>query len=625
MTKIRNSAFILGCRASGKTSFLSGLSILSRPSHKSSFGMVVNDERTAIFVKDLKQYADRGDWPPGTSDLIPLDFEVIYKHRTFSLSLLDYPGEDLLDAMETMNYENKELIRDHIVKANIILLLLDPTQDLISPLNTDLAKARRRQDALAAAVGKLAVMRKENGLELPIVGLLISKSDLLDDGQLSQIRVDNKVLFSKLSQNARSPNLSCFPFTASGPVAQGGLYPSKPAPKGFEKLFAWLWLQVVVQRNRRLITAAITVALAIGILLAGWGLFASLIATHVASRVQVETVDNISRLVDKPRIPRKVAKALEARAGAELIRLGPEVGDAKYLEQIRKLVDELRKWAAMPHLSQRQQFSELLIQMAGREDDVLFAAIVNSVQSGDLEDILLKIREYTTRFPVGGKNQTAVSEIQQKALGVREFQLRSEIKGITITSRDSLSTKGTKIMEYLASSQNAQNRDEIQMARDVCARLSGADSVKIVLKACGYEGYSGEKHEIRWLIRNNPVPSATHTSSSKDRQSTSEGKSLEVHSSDWEHVRAEFYVDTGWVRTYMEKTSEAEIRILQDLYRLDGKQQLEINQNGKDWGDIRPWLRAEVLVPASNESGFEPLTPQQLQAYADYVSPGTRW
>ncbi len=631
MSRVKNSAFIIGCRASGKTSFLTGLCILSRPGKRSPFSMITNDERSARYVSDLKRIADNGDWPPPNADMVPLDFEVIFKHRSFPLSLLDYPGEDLLDAMETMNYENKEQIEQHICAAEIILVLLDPTQDMISPINTNPERTRRRQDALAMAIGKLAAIRTDAGLPLPIMGLLITKADLVENDQMEALKADNAVLMNKLAHCARAQKLTCFPLSASGPIsvtqnsdAKSTQYPEDPNPKGYEAVFNWLGLKLDLCRYRRLILVAGAVLLAVAIGFAGFVFFRSASERNLAELIERENVEIISELLNKPKIPRRVATALDNRGAKEYDRLEARSEEVQYLEQIIELADESESWSKVPYLANRSQFEELSSALKTREDNVRFRAIENANRVSDDEQTLQLIAKYLARFPTGGHNTTQILEIQENVLGEAESRLRSEIRAIPITSRDSLSTKTAKISEYLSRFPSAVNHQSIRVARDLAARLASTDSIRIVLKSCGYEGFEKErKHEVRWFVRNALLPNATHASSGRLQRSTAQNHLLDIRSSDWGNIRTDFYIE-NWI-WQLTKASEIEISLLHDIHRFNGNNRIAFNERTEKWKEVDTWMVAEVHVPASGGTGFEQIRRDQLQAYADYIYPGSRW
>jgi len=320
----RNSVFILGCRSSGKTSFLMGLALLSRPHHKSHFSLQVNNKGTASFVSDLKRHADSHRFPPPTPDFVLLDFDVGYKGRTFPLCLLEYPGEDLLAYMETLDEQNKEPILEHFSKADVVLLLLDPTQDLNTDLNADTGKAARRLDALAMAVGRIASTRQAAKLPEPVIGIVISKSDLLSDAAKARVVSDNKVSLTNLAKYAQSADLPRFHLSSSGSISEdsqrGSIpeFPRSPLPTGFDEVFDWLGSQLDSRRLGRVKKAVATVAIACAFLFGGYGLYRHLSDRDLANKVGVVDVSELRRLVNRPELSEYVQKALNDRANKEL-------------------------------------------------------------------------------------------------------------------------------------------------------------------------------------------------------------------------------------------------------------------------------------------------------------------
>jgi GTPase SAR1 family protein len=247
MTTEKIEIILLGCRGSGKTSFLTGLSLLARANKDSDFQIITSDSETARRFRDLRELADSGKWPGPTSTMNFLEFELVYKKNIFNVLFLDYPGEDLLEAMETLDYTTREAIQEHAFNSDYVIVIADPTQDLLTSLNnTSETITRRRQDALAQAIGQLTKEKFESEKPLPNVALVISKKDLFDSLEnetIKDIEKNNDGFFKQLKNYSRQNNkLKKFKISACGSLDDSApeSFPLDPQPTGYNELFDWM-------------------------------------------------------------------------------------------------------------------------------------------------------------------------------------------------------------------------------------------------------------------------------------------------------------------------------------------------------------------------------------------------
>ncbi len=624
------SVFLLGCRASGKTSFLSGLAVLGRGGSDSPFQLVTKDGDTTRVITDLRAWSEQQRWPPPTSSMEPLTFELAYRspygERQFQIALLDYPGEDLLEAMETLDFEERRPLEEQFQRADFLLVVADPTQDLITPLTTDQVEARRRQDALVQAVGQLGWHRRQPGASRrsqPEIAILISKCDMLDAEKATSaatIVQENKPFLKNLTRFSSS-RLRHFLVTACGETATDAdgrsVPPATPRPAGYEELFNWLSERHFWAKNRRwLLVGAVAVLLA----------FLPFAVNHLRSCDQEEklistiedrSLSEIITAVGEVRpLEGKPADALDRRVEAELARIEKELEGGPSGSRLKELASQMKQLADLPPTAYARKRDELAERIDGAREEALFNAIITVQRTGDTANLQMLIAEYEHEFPTGN-HRDQVAHISKRAIGEHQAAARSRVRAIPITNRESLASKAREIHNYLKSYADDPHAAEMDEAAGLAASLAASDTLGLRIKGCGFSKEKKKRyHEIRLLV--NGEPRATLESKAKSTESTFDRVVL-LQSSEWTGIAVELWD----LRFGNEKIAHSDLEILRDLSGFDGKNHFPLTDTDGYWSEAEAYIVIEIQW--QKDQGWSAIPRDGLQAYGRFIAPGRDW
>lgn len=630
------SIFILGCRGAGKTSFLSGLSILSRPGYDSPFHLVSADSSTATTFADLRAMAERHEWPAPTSSLTPLDFELTYHEQRYKMSLLDYPGEDLLAAMETLSFDAKELILDHILQADCLLILTDPSQDLICQLNTNPpADSRRRQDALAQAAGYLLTHRHDSGKPYPLVAIGVSKSDIIESSDIDfeSIVQQNEVLLRKLSKYARSGTTpECFAVTACG-VLQDNVdkkpnsYPENPKPSGYEEIFIWVAKELFKRRNLKTFKAVALSVVVIIILACGFTVHKSRANSQLIDSITKSSLSDLPKIVNRYRsLSAEPLASLDERISSEITRIEERATTSSSSSQLLQIIADLNLLSSINLNPYQKEVSNLVSQINERHENAIFGALRSAERAGNTQMALSLAAEYESQHP-SGTRITEVKEIINRIGASRERDLRSAVRGFPISNRDSLRRKSIAIKNYLDSYPNSPNATEIRDSLLLAERLASSNDVRIVFGAIRYSDTVPERiHYIRFTNKVSELPSLKYDSKSARRMSTFDNLQLDLSYTDWSDVTIHLEFEWKFFRHWSSpEVAKRTIHILRDLSYFDGRHHYYLENTGNsNYPSVGAWLTAEVqLKEAAGQ--WQSVSPNTLALYAKYIYPGTWW
>lgn len=629
---MRNSTthvFLLGCRASGKTSFLTGLAVLSRGGSDSRFQLVTEDGPTTRMITDLRVLAEQQQWPPPTSSMVPLTFELAYcspyGERQFQIALLDYPGEDLLETMETLNFEERRPLEEQFQHADYILVVADPTQDLITPLTTDLVEARRRQDALVQAVGQLGRHRRQPGASRrsqPEIAILISKRDMLDEKAISTATIvqENNSFIKNLTRFSSS-RPQCFPVTACGQTATDAdgrsLPPATPRPAGYEPLFNWLSQRHFWAKNRRWIFLGIAAVLLAGLLVGGYHLWSRQQEETLIRTIENGSISEVITAVGEVRTLKvKPADALDRRVEAELARIEKELEGGPTVSRLKDLASQLKQLAGLPPTAHARKLDETVKRIDGAREEALFNAIIAEQRTGNTALLLELIAEYKAEFPTGN-HRHQVDHIYERTVGEQRAAARGRIRAIPITNRESLASKAKEIRNYLKSYADDPHAADMGKAASLAEGLAASDALRLRIKGCGFSNAKDKRHhEIRLFV--NREHRATIESAAKGTASTFD-QVVFLQSSEWTAIAVELWD----LRFGNEKIAHSDLVILRDLSGFDGKNHFALTDTGGDWSGAEAYIIIEIQW--GKDQGWSAIPGDELQAYGRFIAPGRDW
>ena len=623
MTNKNTSLFLLGCQGAGKTSFLAGLAVLTQPNNPGTFQLTANDKDTALTLTDLRTLVARQQWPPATANVVTLDFQLIAAGKIFDLSVLEYPGEDLLVGMETMNISNKEIMFEKIEDADAFILLLDPTQDLKTVINSnDQHTIERRQNSLAQAIGLLMKNRIEKDALLPVIVIAITKADMLTNesgGTIEDVARDNETLLQQLGEYSRRKIRKCA-ISACGPLEEADLnsnnYPTSPQPKGYKKLFKLIGHELLVRRYKRYFVFGIS-AIVLGII-CFLGYLGVIIYNDDVLRRQIDTtpMDYMDRVVTDSReeLSSENANALDERVEKVFRECKNEIENGPNIEALERTKKRLEILEGIKHHSFHTEIRELLVEIENLREEALFDAIVTAHKSGQYDLCSGLIVEYFQCFP-NGINIDTVRTIE-KDMGITRWRkMISDIQDYKITDTNAIESKVKKIEEFLEQySKTTQHSQTMRVATDFSKSLTRTDSV--LLKPTSFGSSYGKAITLQFYKDGKQALSdqnAKHHGTIEGTIQMALGGKLKV----------QFYSDDSWSPDDL--LAEQTYVLLDQLPSFDGKKKILINPRPDGYAYNGYFFGAKLQVRSSGAGQWKEVSEQELTAFGEFIHPGDKW
>lgn len=617
------SVFILGARGAGKTSFLTGLSVLSQPNQESRFQLLPKDDRSAKLVTDMRQRVKLGEWPAGTSATTPLHMELSYGSTTFQLSVLDYPGEDLVQAMETMNHDEKENICENLVAADCILLLLDPTQDLISELNQEAESAtERRQTALATAIGYSLSERLANHSQTkkPRIYPILTKADRVGGGKhLQTVARENTNLLKRLQEYARShQKIEICAVSACGEnPPQDGSFPTKPSPSGYGRLFQRIAEDCHKGRTRfRRWTIRCMITL---LIIAAVAVFAAL---SWEQKSNVKIIDS-SAVEEVLMISKPDPDLLDSRVEREIEYFERTLANPNAsIDQLRTDRSELLSWREVRAHRYVEKLDELIQRFDTRVSDGLLSAAQRAFDDGDNQTALRISGEYLENFPTGIQRES-IEALRNNVIGIQHRAYLTPIQSVSASSAPKVQKKIEKIEAYRQKFPDLGGRDvdAVDLAIKTARSLIQAPHVKLNFSSLKF---NSKKREAGLYFYRNPPGQKQDDGQIiyeqvwEDFNQKTFSTSIELKQSQW----ADFEVCLWDYDLLDEIISSTRLNLYRDLIQFDGETRIKLKHTQND-KNVDGWFQSKVLIP--NGKKLEALTQKQLKAYEDYIFPGSNW
>jgi len=613
-TKKRKNIFILGCRGAGKTTFLAGLAVLSEPKCKSPFQIVVENQDGAKRLTDLQKYASEKKWPAPTQDLLPFEFELSYRGKSYDLSFLDYPGEDLLEAMETLDFANREKIQEQMTRADLVLVVTDPTQDLDTPLCVDRQAAVRRQNAIAQAVGQLVKERQDTNKELPCIAMVVTKIDLLEAQNLTvrDVALKNQDFRKQLDAYAKN----------AGAIDCHGIannIPESLLPRGYEQLFDWI-SQKVWWRDSRKSRMLISIALCLIVVggLVAWSTV-EISKRRIDGVIKVEPLEQLcAQLSLEPRLHSNAQDLLDKRLGKELEELTLRAEKEISSESLADVLNLASQIVDCPHLTDPKPARDFVSELSQRVERTLWVLI----KSGDCSEITDDCRQYLKQFPTGSH----WAKVQQKLNDCEEDKFeksKANVRQVVVNNQLSLQNKINAITGHLKKFPSGQNGAEIRQALQLARRLVSADRIKFQVVQTGHSMGPDEQLELVW--NNHEGTELKELRYASEVSPAVLDKQALLVPQQWGGIKVEMTNDDGfwdgknWVAFHT-------IHILRDLQQLDGKQKIVFSKPGHPgFGRPECWVKVIVSDPASGVEGWRKIKQEELEAYGKFIAPGDQW
>ena len=224
---------LMGSEGSGKTCFFAGLAWLGSAAQKSDFIIKGRNERSQIFVSELRNTLARNELPPPSHNTDDLALDVLYKGTRLGINIENFAGEEFRTVGTGLQTASPLFAR--FLKSRYFVIFLDIENDVD---RDDQASAER----LDAVLTLLADERLCDGSRK--LAVVLTKADLrgitrenaTSPAAHDYLKSHKQGLSEKIERLGYEKE-----FFFLAPIGRTSLANGQPpAPFGYEALFNWL-------------------------------------------------------------------------------------------------------------------------------------------------------------------------------------------------------------------------------------------------------------------------------------------------------------------------------------------------------------------------------------------------
>lgn len=449
--KNKHGVCILGAPGSGKTCFLAGLAFLAESTQHNIYQ--IKGERgtsTHRWLADLARTIRGGDWPPSTTGTRFYDFDLVFKDHLLTLSMIDYAGDSLVETLGELDQNQTLEIGEYLKNCETLILLLDPSFDLVDPASAA-PEAKNysadRVNALLTVVLDSALSQALNNMDVAIV---ISKADTISGSHdaAQAKKMTEKTLpgfYRKLRNISGGKSLGHFFISSVGAteLSEDGF--PKPAeqvsPRGYDAIFDWIIKQSSQKKLRK--AGRILTKMTLGA--AFIGLTAAVLSFLLLIKPREEIINSPLNPLEKkivafntlPQLLRRDEwkTALENQVGQALARIREETGRASTETQRQNSLDELLGLKGLlPDSSYQEEIKRLETEIIDLMENMLFGKIERNMTEKQWDEAMGNAREYFNKFP-GGAHRPRVEVMREEAYAELEKQYRRQVANVTLAGR----------------------------------------------------------------------------------------------------------------------------------------------------------------------------------------------
>ncbi|MFT5105590.1 MAG: hypothetical protein ACI9UA_001211 [Pseudoalteromonas tetraodonis] len=519
---------VLGSEAAGKTCFLGGLAILSEPNRDSHIHVIgaeadtvaTNGSPSQQFLNEVAATLRAGDWPPPTTLTREIELDIRFRDRLFKFDVIDYPGESFREALNQLDESRQQALLDHMIKADFLLLMLDPVSDLPDASSLDTEQRQRvheRQNAHIAGIRKIYDDAQATRRKLPHIGLVITKADahpeLTDPEKFVTQRGPN--LLARIK--SWGVETKCFATSAVGTINDGR--PAKElSPTGYTEVFDWVVQTTRKKRfnrfaRRYLIPAALVIFTASLILFLQTNR-----ATQLAAN-STQPLDQRIRAANGAWIATPgLLKNIDALAADQLGQMRERFSNLRSTEELAQLTSDFQLLKTLRRTSRSHQITEFgtLLEEGDRKLRLLR---IRSMDAADPE-LLLLTQTFINDYPAA-EEAGEVAGIIDRIRDLKDATDREKVRRVTVQKGDldSLNRKAEAIMEYVIKHRSAPESTNMERAAAVARRLASTNPLTIRVTGAG-TFIKSRKWELRVFVGDMDQPVAKYPTDGKVRRAT---------------------------------------------------------------------------------------------------------
>ena len=519
---------VLGSEAAGKTCFLGGLAILSEPNRDSPIHVIgaeadtesTNGSPSQQFLNEVARTLRAGDWPPPTTLTREIELDIRFRDRLFKFDVIDYPGESFREALNQLDESRQQVLLDHMIKADFLLLMLDPDSDLPDLTNLDSEQRQHvheRQNAHVAGIRKIYDDAQITQRALPHIGLVITKADahpgLTDPAEFIRRRGAN--LLSRIK--SWGVETRCFATSAVGAVTDG-----RPAeklmPEGYTQIFDWV-VKTTQSKGVKKITRRYLIPAAI--VLFGCALALFLQGNH-AKQQTADTSKPLDARIEAANgaiiSSAGLRKSIDALAADQLGNMRERFSNLRSTEELEQLTSDFQLLKTLRRTSRSHEITEFGNVLA-EGDRKLRLLRINSMDPADPE-LLALAQAFINDYPAAEEAGT-VANIIDRIRNLNDATDREMVRRVTVQKGDidSLNRKADAIMEYVLKHRSSKESELMEQAAAVARRLAATNPLKIRITGAG-TFLKARKWELRAFVDDMDRPLAELPTDGKVKRAT---------------------------------------------------------------------------------------------------------
>ena len=521
---------VLGSRAAGKTCFLAGLEILAEPDRPSGFSVTANGP-SQIKLREHAAALRNGEWPPGTIQTIEYDLTIIHNQQPTRLTLIDYPGDDFMAGLEALEGPEQHRIKEAIKQADILLLMLDATADVMGRELDDKGRLGRpvnrqeKLDRLKAQIDALNRLRDQSG-QVPEVAIVLTKVDLINEDErptdsrtaLKFLKKHQAAVVKRLREFVGQ--ITVFPLSAVGKVEpiqdEQGAIRLRPSvnltPKGYEALFDWIneyefrKNHPIYYRLKKTGTWTLVGVLAVGIgIVCVVLIFILSVLNSKEKSPKQKLIDLNKPLVRSLPLDDQKKPLVEDQIGT----IRQSLGQARSLEDVEIAAKAIEELKGLSGGVLQVPIRDLEIEAKRKREDILFNQVKNArdrvaAEKGTdrmesaVNDFNQEWRNYLREYPQG----TYLSEVrsfQTEVLNDQRAVDRARIRNRRVSEPYQLIEKAKLIDDYVdrwEKSMSVQTRDDLRRAAALARKCAEPQVYTVTIQETG----TLTKAQRHWIV-----------------------------------------------------------------------------------------------------------------------------
>ena len=620
---------LLGSQGAGKTCLLAGLAILGEPDRASPFQVTGSNPESQSYLNELARSLRSQEWPPPTNWTRQLRLDIRFRGRWMLLHVVDYLGEHFQTAMTELEYDKVQELREHMIRADVLLLLVDPLTDLLARRVQELPEAATgSQDGqaqvplspadqeqllarLSALQNSLAEIFKERiatrpprqGNPLPDTAILLTKSDQVPELRAGQnperyLKRQAPAFFERLKGWAG--RMRCFSVSVPGflmqprerPAADPALsMPPPPGdlhPTGYEELFDWI-VRSRERSKRRPMLRRIALVGVPALVLAVLGIGAPLYEQSFQRQQRQAVEQSVSREIDKVE-DRLAAATSSAELDDILIRLKELENTARDSRGVKASVDSLSSRATR------------------KKEELRFNQVQDARNAQDRERYAKLAHGFLEEFSTGDRARQVRTWLAEGREKDRQED-REQIRAMRCTGPQTLLEKASRIEAYVRRYPEDPDLQDMGKAARLARGLADLRTHKVRLRSAGL---FVKKRKFAVVVEQNQEESQRFASEESTRAKTWDRASFQLEWKPGDRVRVrleDLYLRDETVAS-IEEQGPLSLRLL------SGKQILE---------KIEPGWEADFQDEPYVHFELEGFTGDDWELLHRYVHPGDQW